>query len=281
MKSNNSALAPKTASGKQYHIQCGEGDVARYVLMPGDPDRVPLIAKQWSNVNDLGRHREYHTITGSTGGVPISGTSSGIGGPSLAIAVDELYRIGVDTIIRVGSTGALQKGMELGDLVISTGAVRFDGTSRDFIMPEFPALAHYEVVMALIQACEELRVRYHVGVTASTDTFYSGQGRPGFKDYFPTFKKTILEDMQAAGVKNFEMEASTLLTMATLFGKRAGCICFVVANRVTNEFKITDEMATTAGRVATRAVELLASWDAWKNKQKKDFLYPGMMKEYI
>lgn len=280
MKSiKNSALAPKTSTGKQYHIQCGQGDVARYVLLPGDPDRVPLIAKQWSNVKDLGRHREYHTVTGTTHGVPISGTSSGIGGPSLAIAVDELYRIGVDTIIRVGSTGALQKGMELGDLVISTGAVRLDGTSKDFILPEFPALAHYEVVMALIQAAEALKVRYHVGITASTDTFYSGQGRPGYNDYFPTFKKTILEDMQAAGVKNFEMEASTLLTMATLFGKRAGCVCFVVANRVTDEFKITDDMATTAGNVATRAIELLAAWDELKNKHKKNFLYPAMMRE--
>lgn len=274
---NNSATAPKTSTGKQYHIQCGEGDVSRYVLMPGDPDRVPLIAKDWSSINNLGRHREYHTMTGATHGVPISGTSSGIGCPSLAIAVDELYRIGVDTIIRVGSTGALQKGMELGDLVISTGAVRLEGTSRDFVIPEFPALAHYEVVMSLIQACEERKERYHVGVTASTDTFYSGQGRPAYQDYFPSFKKTILQDMQAAGVKNFEMEAATLLTMSTVFGKRAGCICFVVANRVTDEFKITDDMAVRAGKVATRAVEILAGWDEIKKKKKKEFLYPGMM----
>lgn len=276
-KKKNTALAPKTATGKQYHIQCGEGDVARFVLMPGDPDRVPLIAKDWDEVTDLGRHREYHTVTGTTHGVRISGTSSGIGCPSLAIAVDELYRIGVDTIIRVGSTGALQPGMELSDLVITTGAVRLEGTSKDFVTAEFPAIAHYEVVMALIQAAEEQHERYHVGTTASTDTFYSGQGRPAYQDYFPSHKKTILADMQSAGVKNFEMEAATLLTMSTLFGKRAGCICFVVANRVTDEFLIREDMAIRAGRVATRAVEILSELDQQKAKNKKKFWYPGIL----
>lgn len=272
-----SALAPKSETGKQYHIQCGEGDVAPYVLMPGDPDRVPLIASDWQNVTDLGRHREYHTITGTTNGVYITATSSGIGCPSLAIAVDELYRIGAETIIRVGSTGCLQPDMNIGDLVISTGAVRLEGTSKDFVIPEFPALSHYEVVMALIQAAEALHERYHVGITASTDTFYGGQGRPGFNNYFPSFKKTILEDLQSAGVKNFEMEASTLFTMATIFGKRAGAICFVIANRVTNEFQITEDMAIRAGRVATKAIEILSSWDERKRKHHKKWLYPELV----
>ena len=133
----------------------------------------------------------------------------------MAIAVDELCRIGAHTFIRVGSTGGIQKGQKIGDLVISTGAVRLEGTSRDFVISEYPAVAHYEVVMALIQAAEELKMRYHVGVTASTDTFYTGQGRPAYKNYFPSHKDHIFRDMQTAGVQNFEMEAATLFTMAS------------------------------------------------------------------
>ena len=270
----NSALAPKTETGKQYHIQCAEGDVAPSVLMPGDPARVPIFAKSWNTSKEVAYHREFHTMTGTVDSIPISATSSGVGSPSTAIAVDELFRIGVDTIIRVGSTGGLQPGMELGDLVLSTGAVRLDGTSKDLVIPEYPAVAHYEVVMALIQAAEEYKVRYHVGITASTDTFYTGQGRPAIGNYMPSFKKTILQDMQSAGVKNFEMEAATIFTMANLFNKRAGAICFVIANRVTDEFLITEEMADKAGKVATRAVVLLSEWD--KKKNGKPHLYPAL-----
>ena len=271
-----SAKAP-VIGGKQYHIQCKAGDVARYVLIPGDPERVGKIVKLWDSAHEVAYHREYHTMTGNYKGVPISCTSSGIGSPALAIAVDELCRIGVDTFIRVGSTGGIQKGQKLGDLVITTGAVRLDGASKDLVIPEYPAVASYEVVMALIQACEELGERYHVGITASTDTFYTGQGRPAYNNYLPSFKEDIYRDMQNAGVQNFEMEAGCLLTMANLFGKRAGAVCFIVANRVTNEFEITDEMARRAGRVASLAVTILATWDEKKKKAKKLYLYPKLL----
>lgn len=276
MKPKISAKAPVIA-GKQYHIQCKEGDVAQYLLIPGDPERVGKIANLWDTAHEVAYHREYHTMTGMFKGVPISCTSSGIGSPALAIAVDELCRIGVDTFIRVGSTGGIQKGQKLGDLVITTGAVRLDGASRDLVIPEYPAVASYEVVMALIQAAEELKERYHVGITASTDTFYTGQGRPAYNNYFPSHKEHIYRDMQNAGVQNFEMEAGCLLTMANLFGKRAGTVCFIVANRVTNEFQITDEMATRAGRVASLAVTILAQWDQQKQKKGKKFLYPKLL----
>lgn len=258
-----SAKAP-VVGGKQYHIACGPGDVAPYVLIPGDPERVGKIASLWDSSREVAYHREYHTMTGKYEGVPISCTSSGIGSPTIAIAVEELSRIGVDTFIRVGSTGGIQKGQMLGDLVISTGAVRLDGASRDYVIPEYPAIAHYEVVLALIQAAEELKVRYHVGITASTDTFYTGQGRPGFEDYFPSHKVHIFEDMQKARVQNFEMEASCLFTLASIFGKRAGAVCVIVANRVTNEFAIDDAMQKRAGLVASRAVAILSKWDKAK-----------------
>lgn len=278
MKSEKISAKAPVIGGKQYHIDCQSGDVARYVLTPGDPARVGKIASLWDEAHEVAHHREYHTMTGKFKGVDISSTSTGIGAPSLAIGIDELCRIGADTFIRVGSTGGLQPGMELGDLVISTGGVRLEGASKDLVIPEYPAVANYEVVMALIQAAEELRERYHVGITASTDTFYTGQGRPALNNYLPSFKEHILKDMQNAGVKNFEMEGATLFTLANLFGKRAGMICFVIANRVTDEFAITDEMAIRAGRVASLAVTILAGWDQAKEKSGKSHLYPDLLK---
>ena len=264
-KQKISAKSP-VIGGKQYHIACGPGDVAPTVLLPGDPERVAKIASTWESAHEVAYHREFHTMTGKFQGVPISCTSTGIGAPALTIAVEELCRIGVDTFIRVGSCGGIQKGQKPGDLVITTGGVRFDGASREYVTPEYPAVAHYEVVQALIQAAEELKVRYHVGITASMDTFYVGQGRPGYGNYFPSHKEHILSDMQKANVQNFEMEAACLLTLANLFGKRAGAVCFIVASRVTDEFKITDEMAARAGNVASRAVKILADWDQKKKK---------------
>jgi uridine phosphorylase len=276
-KERVSAVAP-VLGGKQYHIACGPGDVARSVLIPGDPARVGKIAAVWDRAHEVAYHREYHTMTGTYRNVKISCTSSGIGAPALAIAVDELSRIGADTFIRVGTTGGIQKGQKLGDLVISTGAVRLDGASRDLVIPEYPAVAHYEVVMALIQAAEKLKARYHVGVTASTDTFYTGQGRPALDGYLPSFKESILRDMQKARVQNFEMEAGCLFTMASLFGKRAGAVCVIVANRVTDEFGITDSMQKKAGHVASEAVRILAEWDNRKMEKGKRYFYPDILK---
>lgn len=267
-----SATAP-TVEGKQYHIACKEGDIARYVLVPGDPARVNKIVSGWDSSHEVANHREYHSMTGAYQGVDLSCVSTGIGSPSLSIAVDELSRIGADTFIRVGTCGGIQNDEQLGDLVISTGAVRLDGASKDLVIPEYPAVAQYEIVMALIAAAEELGVRYHVGITASTDTFYTGQGRPALNNYLPSFKEHILSDMQAAGVKNFEMETSALLTFASVFGKRAGSISAIIANRVTNEFDMNEEFEKRVGRVASRAVVILAGWDEKKKQSGKQFIF--------
>lgn len=276
MKRKISAIAP-VIGGKQYHIECGPGDVAPSILIPGDPARVGKIASLWDSAREVANHREYHTMTGRYQGIPITCTSSGIGGPSLAIAVDELCRIGAHTFIRVGSTGGIQKGQNIGDLVISTGAVRLEGTSKDFVIPEYPAIANYEVVMALIEAAEELKVRYHVGITASTDTFYTGQSRPAYQNYLPSFKESLYRDLQNARVQNFEMEAATLFTMASIFGKRAGAVCCIVANRVTDEFHIDDAMQKRSGLVASRAVAILHEWDKKKVRHSKSYLYPSLL----
>lgn len=264
-------------SGKQYHLMVGEGDVARYVLLPGDPGRVPKIAVTWDRYWHVATHREYVTYTGEYRGVRISATSTGIGGPSAAIAVEELLRAGADTFIRVGTTGSLRRDVGIGDLVISIAAVRLEGASRAYIFPEYPAVASYEVVLALIEAAETLGARYHVGITASTDSFYVGQGRPGFKDYMPPWSRDLVKILRDAGVVNFEMEAATIFTLSSIYGARAGAVCAVIANRETGDF------APEAGvdamiRVANEAVRILSEWDSMKRSLGKRYFYPGILR---
>ncbi|WP_461866490.1 uridine phosphorylase [Thermococcus sp.] len=271
-----SADRPQTKEGYQYHIACRPGDVARYVLLPGDPERVPKISSLWDEAREIAFHREYRTHTGKYKEVPISVTSTGIGGPSTAIAIEELAAIGADTFIRVGSTGAIQPGMEIGDLIIAKAAVRLEGTSKQYVRVEYPAVADLEVTLALIEAAETLGMRYHLGITASTDSFYLGQGRPGLNGYFPSFAKHIMDDLRQARVTNFEMETATLFTLANIYGLRAGSVCAVFANRVTNEFGKAGEKE--AAMVATEAVKILAEWDEEKEKKGKKVWFPGLRK---
>jgi uridine phosphorylase len=256
----------------QYHIACKKGDLAEYLLVPGDPDRVPKIAKFWDSAREVSCHREFRSITGKYKGVSISALSSGIGPACMAIVVNEASAIGVHTFIRVGSTGAIQKNIQCGDLIISAAAVRLDGTSNCYIMPEYPAVANYEVLLALIEAAETLGIRnYHVGVTATTSDFYSGQNRPT-----KTQTSNILLTLQKAGVLNFEMETATLYTLASLYGLRAGAICAVYANRCTNEFK-PGEGEENAVKIANEAVKILNEWDEKKKAKNKKWLYPSLL----
>lgn len=257
MSFKSSSAEKPEVQGLQYHIRLKKGDIPLYVLTPGDPKRVAKIASLWDKNGFVADYRQYVTYKGEYKGVKLAAVSSGLGSPGLAIALEELARIGVKTVIRVGTCACLQPDMKIGDLVITTGAVRLDGASKDYVIPEYPAVAHYQVVEALIEAAKLHKVKYHVGITASTDTFYCGQGRPGFNDYLPSFKKDIVKDMQAAGVKNFEMEAGCLLTLASLFNVRAGAICVVVADRVRDKFELSDAMEQKCALVASEAICLL------------------------
>ncbi|MGM0604867.1 MAG: nucleoside phosphorylase [Halobacteriota archaeon] len=258
----------------QYHLDVGPDDVAETVLLPGNPERVPKITAFWDTSEEVASHREYRTATGTYEDVPISVTSTGIGGPSAAIAVEELARLGVDTCIRVGSCGAIQPGMDVGDLVITSGAVRQEGTSDEYVREEYPAVADYEVVSALVAAAERLGYDYHVGVTMSADSFYTGQGRPGFEGFRPPDSEGLVEALRDANVKNIEMEASTILTIATVYGLRAGAICTVYANRVTGQFRTAGE--SRAAETASLAVALLARMDAEKRRAGVDRWHAGM-----
>ncbi|MDI6691076.1 MAG: nucleoside phosphorylase, partial [Candidatus Bathyarchaeota archaeon] len=211
------------SSNKQYHIACKKGDLAEYLLVPGDPERVPKIASYWDSAKEVSCHREFRSFTGKYKGVPISALSSGIGPACMAIVVNEASRVGVHTFIRVGSTGAIQGNINCGDVVISSAAVRLDYTSNCYVMPEYPAVASYEVLLALIEAAENLNIsNYHVGITATTADFYAGQNRP-VKEHPPRMEN-LLPTLQKAKVLNFEMETATLYTLANLYGLRAGAI---------------------------------------------------------
>lgn len=247
-----------TVSGQVYHLRVSK--VNPYVLLPGDPDRVQLIASHWDEVTEKSESREYRTFNGKYRGAPITATSSGIGGPSASIAIDELAMSGARTVIRVGTTGSLLSSIKVGDLVISRGAYRMDGASAQYAPPGYPASPHPDVVNALVLAAEELGVRYHVGLTATTDTFYIGQGRPGFNGYLPQESSRLLERLRELKIINLEMETAVVLTIANVYGLRAGAIMAVIANRETDDFDphagINDEV-----KVANEAVKLLKEWD--------------------
>jgi uridine phosphorylase len=268
------AVHPQTKTGAQYHIGCKKRDVGRYVFLPGDPDRVPKIAEFWDSAREVSSHREYRIWTGCLDGIRVSACSTGIGGPAAAIAVEELAAIGADTFIRVGTCGALRKEIRCGDLVTSTAAVRLDGTSRQYVQPEYPAVANYEIVLSLIEAAEKLTYRYHVGYTASSDSFYVGQGRLGFKGYLPLGAEEIVETLSKVNVLNFEMEAATIFTLAGIYGLRAGAVCAVYANRITNRFEMKGEEEVC--KAAVEAVRILARWDKERKKKGKEYWYPRL-----
>ncbi|RDI70399.1 nucleoside phosphorylase [Halopelagius longus] len=258
----------------QYHIEVGPEDVADTVLLPGNPERVDKITALWDEFEERGSHREYRTATGTYEGTPISVTSTGIGGPSAAIAAEELARIGADTFVRVGSCGAIQPEMDVGDLVITSGAVRQEGTSKEYVREDYPATADHEVVCALVAAAERLDYDYHVGLTMSADSFYAGQGRPGFEGFEAAGSESLVEDLREANVKNIEMEAATLLTVANVYGLRAGAVCTVYANRVTGEFRTEGE--SRAAKTASLAVHLLARMDEVKRAAGVDRWHAGL-----
>jgi len=259
---------------RQYHLEVTDDEVADSVLLPGNPERVSKITDVWETATEVASHREYRTATGRYQETPISVTSTGIGGPSMGIAVEELARVGAETLIRVGSCGTVRSDIAVGDLVITSGAMRGEGTSEEYIDESYPASADYEVIAALVAAAERLGHDYHVGVTLSTDSFYAGQGRPGFEGYEAPGGDDLVETLKSANVANIEMEAATLLTLGNLYGLRAGAVCAVYANRETGAFVTAG--ARDAAETASLAVALLAEMDAITDAAGVDRWHPGL-----
>jgi len=241
---------------RQYHIGVGPGDLAEYILLPGDQDRVELVASHLESVELRHRHREFATATGTYRGLRISCVSTGIGADNIEIVVAEILAIThKPTFIRVGSCGALQPGMEIGDLVISTGSVRLETTTSWFVGDGYPAVADYEAVLALEEAATRLGHRHHVGLTATAPGFYAAQGRP--IPQLPIRYPDLAEQMARQGILNFEMEASALLVLAGLGGSRAGVVCAVYANRRTGQFAEGDARTEAEAAVVETGLESL------------------------
>ncbi len=257
------------AEGPVYHLSLEREAVAgaEYALLPGDPARVKDIATTppFANARELACKREFRTWLGYVGGVPVLVTSTGIGGPSTSIAVEELAQLGVRTFLRVGTCGAIQPHVKVGDIVITTGAVRLEGASTHYAPIEYPAVAHHRLVDALVEAARALRITHHVGITCSSDTFYPGQERAdSFSGYVPRRFQGITEEWRRLRVFNYEMEAATLLTMCGALGLRGGCVTGVV-DRHAEGGRITPQTLRKAEgnvvRVAVKAMEILIRED--------------------
>lgn len=258
----------------QYHIELAPGDITGPVLLPGDPERVPVVAEQWDEAESVAQHREYRTMRGRRDGTPLACTSTGIGSPSAAIAAEELASVGAETLIRVGSCGAIQPEAGIGDVVITTAAVRQEGTSDEYVRPDYPASADDEVVTALVTACERLGHDYHLGVTCSTDSFYAGQARDGHGGFRAAGAEARMDELREAGVLNYEMEAAALLTLASIYGLRAGAVCTVFANRAAGEFRTEGE--GKAAEVASEAAVVLDGMDRVKREAGVDHWHAGL-----
>ncbi len=250
-------------TGIQYHINTKKGDVGRYVLLPGDPKRCEKIAAHFDNPRLVADSREYVTITGTLDGVPVSVTSTGIGGPSASIAMEELFNCGANTFIRIGTCGGIALPVMGGDVVIATGAIRSEGTSREYAPIEFPAVANTDVVNALQEAAKQLNKRAHLGIVQCKDSFY-GQHEPESKPV----SYELLQKWSAwkrLGTVASEMESAALFVVASYLGVRCGSTFSVVGNQEREALGMDNPIVHNpedAIAVAIRAIRLLIAKDS-------------------
>lgn len=240
---------------KQYHIQVGNEDIGRYVILPGDPKRCAKIAKYFDDAQLMADSREYVTYTGYLEGEKVSVTSTGIGGPSASIAMEELHMAGADTFIRIGTCGGMQLNVKSGDLVIATGAIRMEGTSKEYAPIEFPAVANIEIVNALMQAAKESGNTYHTGVVQCKDSFY-GQHSP---ERMPVSYELLnkWEAWKRLGCLASEMESAALFTVASALHVRAGSVFLVVANQEREKEGLENPVVHDTDAAIRTAVEAL------------------------
>jgi uridine phosphorylase len=255
----------------QYHVRLAPGDVAPAVLLPGDPGRVEVVASLWDEARHVASNREYVTFTGTYRGVPISCTSTGIGSPSTAIALEELARAGATTFVRIGTCGSLQQRVRVGDVAILDSAIRADGTSTLYAPVEFPAVAHHEVVDAAIEAASGLGVPHHVGTTFSTDLFYVPETGSAFGGYEQSAWRERYADVARTNALAAEMEAGVLMVLSRIWGLRGGAIALVadVAEERDESgafdpqatFDVNDEPIERLARVGCETTRILAERD--------------------
>ncbi len=249
-------------SGKQYHTQVGAGDVGRYVILPGDPKRCEKIAAYFDDARLVADSREFVTYTGTLDGVPVSVTSTGIGGPSAAIAIEELSKVGADTFLRVGTCGGMQTNVCGGDLVIASGAIRMEGTSREYAPIEYPAVPDVTVMNALIQAAKKQGFSYHTGVVQCKDSFF-GQHEPQVMPVSYELQNKW-EAWLRMGCLASEMESAALFIAGSFLRVRVGSCFLVIANQERERQGLSNAQVhdtSSAIRTAVEAIRELIAQD--------------------
>ena len=243
---------------KQYHINCVPGDVGRYCILPGDPGRCASIAALFDDARLVSQNREYVIYTGSLLGEKVSVCSTGIGGPSAAIAMEELTAIGADTFIRVGTCGGIDVNVQSGDIVVATGAIRFEHTSMEYAPIEFPAVADFGITAALIRAAQDMGKTCHAGVVQCKDSFYGQHSPARMPVSYELLSKW--EAWKRLGVKASEMESAALFVVAAALGVRCGSCFHVVWNQEREAAGLDQKMSedtSAAVRVGVEALKLL------------------------
>ena len=240
---------------KQFHIRCAEGDVGRYCLLPGDPGRCKAIAAHFDDAVFVSQNREYTIYTGTLLGEKVSVCSTGIGGPSAAIAMEELHKIGADTFIRVGTTGGIALDVCSGDVVVATGAIRYEHASLEYAPIEFPAVADLDITNALVAATRELGYPLHTGIVQCKDSFYGQHSPEKSPVYYELLNKW--ESWKRLGVKGSEMESATLFVVAAALGVRCGSCFHVVWNQEREKAGLDQTMSEDTSRSVKVSVEAL------------------------
>ena len=247
---------------KQFHIACAQGDIGRYCILPGDPGRVPAIAALFDDAKQIAYNREFNVWTGTLLGEKVTACSTGIGGPSASIAMEELHKCGADTFIRTGTCGGIALDVQSGDVVVATGAIRFEHTSREYAPIEFPAVADFQVTNALVEATKKLGFPLHTGIVQCKDSFY-GQHDPAASPVYYELQQKW-ESWKRLGVLASEMESAALFVVAAALGCRCGSCFHVVWNQEREAAGLDQKMSedtSSSVKVSVEALKLLIEAD--------------------
>ena len=247
---------------KQFHIACAQGDIGRYCILPGDPGRVPAIAALFDDAKQIAYNREFNVWTGTLLGEKVTACSTGIGGPSASIAMEELHKCGADTFIRTGTCGGIDLNVQSGDVVVATGAIRYEHTSREYAPIEFPAVADFQVTNALVEATKKLGFPLHTGIVQCKDSFYSQHDPAAPPVYYELQQKW--ESWKRLGVKASEMESAALFVVAAALGCRCGSCFHVVWNQEREAAGLDQKMSedtSSSVKVSVEALKLLIEAD--------------------
>ena len=247
---------------KQFHIACAQGDIGRYCILPGDPGRVPAIAALFDDAKQIAYNREFNVWTGTLLGEKVTACSTGIGGPSASIAMEELHKCGADTFIRTGTCGVIDLNVQSGDVVVATGAIRYEHTSREYAPIEFPAVADFQVTNALVEATKKLGFPLHTGIVQCKDSFY-GQHDPAASPVYYELQQKW-ESWKRLGVKASEMESAALFVVAAALGCRCGSCFHVVWNQEREAAGLDQKMSedtSSSVQVSVEALKLLIEAD--------------------